>query len=114
MPKRLISKIRGLISDQQTPKARIISSSDHDFRPADLSPSAITVIETLTDAGHEAYLVGGCIRDSLLGKTPKDFDVATSAHPEEIKALFRNCRLIGKRFRLAHVRFGREIIEDAN
>ncbi|MCG8667816.1 MAG: polynucleotide adenylyltransferase PcnB [Pseudomonadales bacterium] len=113
MPKRLISKIRGLISDQQTPKARIISSSDHDFRPADLSPSAITVIETLTDAGHEAYLVGGCIRDSLLGKTPKDFDVATSAHPEEIKALFRNCRLIGKRFRLAHVRFGREIIEVA-
>ena len=68
MPKWLISKIRGLISDssdQQAPKARVISASDHDFRPEDLSPSAVTVIETLTDAGHEAYLVGGCIRDAL-------------------------------------------------
>lgn len=67
----------------------------------------------LKDAGYEAFLVGGGVRDLLLGREPKDFDVATDAHPEEIKAVFRNCRLIGRRFRLAHVHFGREIIEVA-
>lgn len=67
----------------------------------------------LKDAGYEAYLVGGGVRDLLLGREPKDFDVATDAHPEQIKAVFRNCRLIGRRFRLAHVHFGREIIEVA-
>ena len=67
----------------------------------------------LNHAGFEAYLVGGGVRDLLLGGQPKDFDIATSAKPEEIKALFRNCRLIGRRFRLAHVRFGREVIEVA-
>src|SRR4029078_902300 len=61
----------------------------------------------------EAYLVGGAVRDVLVGLTPKDFDVATDATPEQVKALFRNCRLIGRRFRLAHVVFGREIIEVA-
>ena len=64
-------------------------------------------------AGYDAYLVGGGVRDLLLGREPKDFDVATNANPEEIKAVFRNCRLIGRRFRLAHVHFGREIIEVA-
>lgn len=67
----------------------------------------------LRKAGYEAYLVGGGVRDLLLGREPKDFDVATNAHPEEIKDVFRSCRLIGRRFRLAHVRFGREIIEVA-
>lgn len=67
----------------------------------------------LHNAGFEAYLVGGCVRDLLLGHTPKDFDVVTNAEPEQVKALFRNCRLIGRRFRLAHVMFGREIIEVA-
>jgi len=67
----------------------------------------------LNEAGHEAYLVGGGVRDLLLGARPKDFDIATSAKPEEVRALFRNCRLIGRRFRLAHVRFGREIVEVA-
>ena len=67
----------------------------------------------LKDAGYEAYLVGGGVRDLLLGREPKDFDVATDAHPEQIKEVFRNCRLIGRRFRLAHVHFGREIIEVA-
>lgn len=116
MPKRLFSKIKGLISDKpgnHAPSPRIIGPKDHHFRPEVLNPNAVRVVETLTEHGHEAYLVGGCVRDSLLGKTPKDFDVATSAHPEEIKALFRNCRLVGRRFRLAHVRFGREIIEVA-
>jgi poly(A) polymerase len=67
----------------------------------------------LHKSGFQAFLVGGGVRDALLGLHPKDFDIATNAHPEEIKALFGNCRLIGRRFRLAHVRFGREIIEVA-
>lgn len=67
----------------------------------------------LRKAGYQAYLVGGCVRDLLLGREPKDFDVVTDAHPEEIKNVFRNCRLIGRRFRLAHVHFGREVIEVA-
>ncbi|MDZ7902138.1 MAG: hypothetical protein U5L01_06200 [Rheinheimera sp.] len=67
----------------------------------------------LKDAGYEAYLVGGCIRDLLLGLKPKDFDVVTNAHPDQVRAVFKNCRLIGRRFRLAHVVFGREIIEVA-
>jgi poly(A) polymerase len=67
----------------------------------------------LNKAGYQAFLVGGCVRDAMLELHPKDFDVATDATPEEVKALFGNCRLIGRRFRLAHVRFGREIIEVA-
>lgn len=67
----------------------------------------------LKDAGFQAYLVGGGVRDLLLGREPKDFDVVTDAHPEQVRKLFRNCRLIGRRFRLAHVRYGREVIEVA-
>jgi poly(A) polymerase len=67
----------------------------------------------LHKSGYQAFLVGGGVRDALLGLHPKDFDIATDAHPEEIRALFSNCRLIGRRFRLAHIRFGREIIEVA-
>jgi poly(A) polymerase len=67
----------------------------------------------LHKAGFQAFLVGGGVRDALLDLHPKDFDIATDAHPEEIKALFGNCRLIGRRFRLAHIRFGREVIEVA-
>ncbi len=67
----------------------------------------------LKDAGYQAFLVGGCVRDLMLGLTPKDFDVATNALPEEVRRLFRNCRLVGRRFRLAHVFFGRETIEVA-
>jgi poly(A) polymerase len=71
------------------------------------------VLYRLREAGFEAFLVGGCVRDLLIGITPKDFDIATSALPEEVKRTFRNCRLIGRRFRLAHVFFGRDIIEVA-
>ncbi|MEW8467334.1 MAG: polynucleotide adenylyltransferase PcnB, partial [Candidatus Thiodiazotropha sp.] len=78
-----------------------------------ISRNAIRVLTRLNSTGHEAYLVGGGVRDLLLGREPKDFDVATSALPEEVKSVFRNCRLIGRRFRLAHVFFGREIIEVA-
>jgi poly(A) polymerase len=71
------------------------------------------VLETLLAAGHESYLVGGGVRDLLLDLHPKDFDVATAAEPEQVRQLFRSCRLIGRRFRLAHVRVGREIVEVA-
>ena len=80
---------------------------------ANISPNALKVLYRLKSAGFAAHVVGGGVRDLLLGREPKDFDVATDARPEEVKELFRNCRLIGRRFRLAHVQFGREIIEVA-
>src|SRR5438093_3277961 len=77
-----------------------------------LDPDAVKVVRRLRRAGHAAYLVGGCVRDHLLGIRPKDYDVATSAHPNQVKETFRNSRLIGRRFRLAHVFFrGGKIIE---
>ncbi len=78
---------------------------------AGIDPDADRVVRKLTRAGYKAYLVGGCVRDLLVARTPKDFDVATSATPNEIKATFRNSRIIGRRFRLAHVFFGSKIIE---
>ncbi len=92
---------------------RVIPLDDHGLQPRQFSPNALTVVQRLQSLGFEACIVGGCIRDLLLGKTPKDFDVATNATPEQIRDAFRNARLIGRRFRLAHVRFGREIIEVA-
>ena len=80
---------------------------------AHISPNALRVLYRLREGGFQAFLVGGCVRDLLLGLEPKDFDVATDALPEEVRKLFRNCRLIGRRFRLAHVFFGRETIEVA-
>ncbi len=116
MPRRLISKIRQLwhnSGDSPSIEAKVYHRHLHDFEPEAFNSAALQVIKTLNRHGYEAYLVGGCIRDALLNQTPKDFDVATNATPEEIKALFRSCRLIGRRFRLAHVRFGREVIEVA-
>ena len=92
---------------------KIIPRSGHNITRAEFSKSALKVLTRLDEAGYQAFLVGGCVRDSILELHPKDFDIATSATPEEVKALFGNCRLIGRRFRLAHVRFGREIIEVA-
>ena len=94
-------------------KPRIIPRADHNVTRAEFSKSALKVLYRLNKAGYQAFLVGGCVRDSILELHPKDFDVATDATPEEVKVLFGNCRLIGRRFRLAHVRFGREIIEVA-
>ncbi len=91
----------------------IIPRSEHTVSRADISEYALKVLYRLHKAGYQAYLVGGGVRDLLLGLHPKDFDVATDAKPEEVKRLFGNCRLIGRRFRLAHVYFGREIIEVA-
>ncbi|MGD8498058.1 MAG: polynucleotide adenylyltransferase PcnB [Chromatiales bacterium] len=91
----------------------VLARSEHPISRANISSSALKVLYRLKDAGYSAYLVGGGVRDLLLGREPKDFDVATDARPEDVRRLFRNCRLIGRRFRLAHVRFGREIIEVA-
>ena len=76
-----------------------------EIAPERLDPDALKVIARLRHMRHQAYFVGGCVRDLLLDRTPKDFDVATDAHPGEVRAIFRNCRLIGRRFRLAHVYF---------
>ena len=93
--------------------ARVIPRQDHPISRSDISDPALKVLYRLIAAGHLAFLVGGGVRDLLLGKEPKDFDIATDATPEEVHELFRNSRLIGRRFRLVHVRFGREIIEVA-
>jgi len=94
-------------------KPRIIPRSDHSVSRAHISQNALRVLYRLREGGFQAFLVGGCVRDLLLGLEPKDFDVSTDALPEEVRRLFRNCRLVGRRFRLAHVFFGRETIEVA-
>jgi poly(A) polymerase len=91
----------------------VIPRSEHSISRSAISPNALKVLYRLKDAGYQGFLVGGAVRDLLLGIRPKDFDVATNALPEEVRRLFRNCRLIGRRFRLAHVHFGNEIIEVA-
>lgn len=91
----------------------VIPRADHSISRAAISPNALKVLYRLKEAGYQGFLVGGAVRDLLLGITPKDFDVATNALPDEVRRLFRNCRLIGRRFRLAHVHFGQEIIEVA-
>jgi len=92
---------------------KIIPRDQHNLSRKNISRFALKVLYRLRDTGYEAYLVGGGVRDLLLEKHPKDFDVATDAHPEQVRAAFSNCRLIGRRFRLAHVHFGREIVEVA-
>jgi poly(A) polymerase len=91
----------------------IVPRSEHNVSRANISPNALKVLYRLKSAGFEAFLVGGGVRDLLLDRHPKDFDVVTNADPDQIQDLFRNCRLIGRRFRLAHVRFGRDIVEVA-
>lgn len=90
---------------------RIISRAEHGISRQQISPNCLKVLYKLNEAGYDAFIVGGGVRDLLLGLNPKDFDIATNATPEETKALFRNSRIIGRRFRIVHVQFGREIIE---
>ncbi len=92
---------------------RIVPRAEHPLSRRDIDPDALKVLYRLREAHHAAYLVGGSVRDLLLGRHPKDFDIGTSAHPSQIKKLFRNCWIIGRRFRLAHVRFGPKVIEVA-
>ncbi|UEA17722.1 polynucleotide adenylyltransferase PcnB [Pasteurella canis] len=92
----------------------VIKASLHGITPRMISRNALTVVEKLHRQGFETYIVGGCLRDLLLGKHPKDFDVVTNARPEQIQTIFqRQCRLVGRRFRLAHIMFGRDVIEVA-
>ncbi len=120
--RRIIRKISSFFSKpsdlSNTPddmKAPLILSRDkHGLSRQDIDKSALDVLYGFKRAGYEAHLVGGCVRDLLLGLEPKDFDVVTDAEPDEVKSVFRQrCRLIGRRFRLAHVRFGRNVIEVA-
>lgn len=94
-------------------KAEYYPKEMHGIDPHAIDPKALYILDRLRASHYTAYLVGGSVRDLLLGKKPKDFDIATEAKPEEIKALFPNAILIGKRFRLAHVRFGKKVIEVA-
>ncbi|WP_354292882.1 polynucleotide adenylyltransferase PcnB [Paramixta manurensis] len=98
---------------EEVSQMTIIPRESHTISRKDISENALKVLYRLNKAGYEAYLVGGGVRDLLLGKKPKDFDVTTNATPEQMRKLFRNCRLVGRRFRLAHVMFGPEVIEVA-
>ncbi|MFL0803700.1 MAG: polynucleotide adenylyltransferase PcnB [Agarilytica sp.] len=108
MLKRLYKK---LLKSSDSDAPLIVHENDHQLSERDISRNALRVVAQLTSAGFEAYLVGGCVRDLLLDEHPKDFDVATDATPEQVKKVFRSARIIGRRFRIVHVRFGREIIE---
>ncbi len=103
--------LRRIPHPRRTPE--ILSSRQHSLHRNEISRYAVSVVERLQQAGYEAYVVGGCVRDLLLQLNPKDYDVATSATPEQVRAEFRNARVIGRRFKLVHVHFGREIIEVA-
>lgn len=111
----MLNRLRKLFSpgkqQDKMPLPKIIPASVHGLRRVQFSPNALKVIDTLQKAGFSAFLVGGGVRDLLLKSKPKDFDVATNATPEETRKLFRNAMIIGRRFRIVHVRFGREIIE---
>lgn len=109
--KKLLKKNRA--HKPQVDTAFIIQRNNHTISKADISNNALKVLNRLISGGFQAYLVGGSVRDLLLHKSPKDFDVATNATPNEIKNLFRNGRIIGRRFKLVHILFHREIIEVA-
>ncbi len=100
-------------SQKSNAEPLIVPRSQHTISRSQISPAALKVLYSLKDAGYEAYLVGGCVRDLLLGHEPKDFDVTTNASPEQVNQLFKRSRLIGRRFKLVHVRYGREVIEVA-
>jgi len=97
----------------QTHIPKTIKRASHNISRSLISPNALRIMYRLHENGYKAFLVGGSVRDLLIGRTPKDFDLATDATPPEIKKLFRNCRLVGRRFRLAHLHFKDEIIEVA-
>jgi len=120
MIKKFIDKLMGRSSGKGTSRRKFgkrveVGPQVHGINPALVDERAVTVVRTLKEAGHEAYIVGGAVRDLLLGLKPKDFDVATDATPEQVKRLFRRAFIIGRRFRIVHVVFGRgrehEVIE---
>ena len=104
-------KNRNQATDQAAPDPHIIPRDKHNISRKHVSDAALKVMSVLHKHGYEGYLVGGGVRDLLLGGHPKDFDIATDATPEQVKSLFRSARIIGRRFKIVHVRFGREVIE---
>jgi poly(A) polymerase len=106
-------RIRGRGPTSLGPAPTIVPRAEHTISRRLISPHALRVLKGLQEGGFEAYLVGGCVRDLLLGHEPKDFDVTTNASPEQVHRLFRKSRLIGRRFKLVHVGFGRDVIEVA-
>ncbi len=113
MLRRVFQFAKTYFKDKKIVRPTIIPRPEHNISRAYISENAVKVLYRLKNSGYQAHLVGGGVRDLLLGREPKDFDIATDARPEQVKSVFRNCRLIGRRFRLAHVHFGREIIEVA-
>ena len=113
MLKKLFKPFRLPLQPKKPEQPTVLDAHEHRLSCADFNRNAANVAVRLQQAGFEAYLVGGCVRDSLIGVPPKDFDVATSATPEQVRHEFRNSRIIGRRFKLVHVHFGRELIEVA-
>ncbi|WP_312687475.1 polynucleotide adenylyltransferase PcnB [Kosakonia sp.] len=112
--RKVLSREESMVVEAMAqPQMTVIPREQHAISRKDISENALKVLYRLNKAGYDAYLVGGGVRDLLLGKKPKDFDVTTNATPDQVRKLFRNCRLVGRRFRLAHVMFGPEIIEVA-
>ncbi|MCL4115604.1 UNVERIFIED_CONTAM: hypothetical protein GTU68_056355 [Idotea baltica] len=113
----MLKKLFKLCSSTKTkdtlPSHKTLHSQDYELDHSQLSSNAISIVKRLQEANFQAYLVGGCVRDIILQIKPKDFDVATNATPEQVRGLFRNARTIGRRFKLVHIFFGREIIEVA-
>ncbi len=105
--------VRYSASDKGAPRKRaeVYTAAEHSIRRSQIDPDAVRIAQRLKSAGFSAYIVGGAVRDLLVGRTPKDFDVVTDAHPRQLKRLFRNSRIIGKRFRLVHIYFHEKIIE---
>ena len=109
----MIGFLKKIFAKEEREKVQPNLVANDKIKHENISKNALKVIEGIAAKNFNAYLVGGAIRDLLLGLQPKDFDIATDAHPEQVKAAFRNSILIGRRFKLVHVRFGREIIEVA-
>ncbi|MBX9799476.1 MAG: polynucleotide adenylyltransferase PcnB, partial [Burkholderiaceae bacterium] len=112
MIKKLIRRILGTKQKTgDTSKAVVLTAKEHRIDPKLVSANAVRVTSTLQQAGFKAFLVGGAVRDLLLGVKPKDFDIATNATPEQVKRLFRRAFIIGKRFQIVHVMFGQDLLE---
>ena len=96
---------------KQVRQALVYTKSEHNIKLEKIDSEAVKIIQRLNSQGYEAYIVGGAVRDLLIDKAPKDFDIATSAEPSKIKRIFKNSRVIGRRFRLVHIFFGDKIYE---
>jgi len=111
MIKKFIRKILGVKDQRDATEPTILGPAEHGIDPKNVSSNAIRVTQTLQDAGFKAFVVGGAVRDLLLGVKPKDFDIATDATPEQVKKLFRRAFIIGRRFQIVHVMFGQDLLE---